>query len=650
MKEKLLGILLKTFLVLGALLLGGALWYYTLGRKPKLVVSTKISMKTGAPTSHRISADEVLLLVGTKATLYDLAAGKQKWSADPGPVHAAALISAPTPSARTVAIATPTPGSTKTVLTLDDLPQPILQARVDRRRAKLDKWAAELKARRDKLDTSLKVEGLKEEEAKYQAELVEARAELAALQKSTGATPVTLHEDSSVVVEPRDDDSFQRQPREVFSDGSTIWLVQGRTVRMLDRANGRLTKEISLAGPFKKALHGAGCLYVVSGESGGQRVTRIAASDGAIQTIDVTGAVAEQRYEWSASGQPANPIVQPQRTDFSATGAELLQLDVQLVEKKITERQALKRDSVSDWEAADKNTKGGWSADAAVIAQTMANDTQREMTGGKDLIDESTYEVVLRRPFQADITESSPVTVRGRPEVFSTASIDLVVAGQTMLAFDHTNKKLWEAKLAFPAAIPSYRDELEIGTAATAFHPCLEDDKRLYFFDKGFLNAFDRKTGATLWRLPSVGIRKVQLDPGGMFDSGAALYVSSDNGTAETLQYSQQAAAPTLPLVFKIDAGSGKILWKQEKYEDCFVSGGNVYVTREPRNAEDMINSAFDRKAPPTRFRLFKLSARDGQVQWEWFQMRRPLRIEADKKKVSLLFAEELQILSSIAL
>ncbi|HMG04720.1 MAG TPA: hypothetical protein VK581_04615, partial [Chthoniobacterales bacterium] len=81
MKEKLLGILLKTFLVIGALLLGGAIWYYTLGRKPKLVVSTKISMKTGAPTSHRISPDEVLLLVGTKATLYDLAAGKQKWSA-----------------------------------------------------------------------------------------------------------------------------------------------------------------------------------------------------------------------------------------------------------------------------------------------------------------------------------------------------------------------------------------------------------------------------------------------------------------------------------------------------------------------------------------------------------------------------------------
>ncbi|HMG06125.1 MAG TPA: hypothetical protein VK581_11730, partial [Chthoniobacterales bacterium] len=117
-----------------------------------------------------------------------------------------------------------------------------------------------------------------------------------------------------------------------------------------------------------------------------------------------------------------------------------------------------------------------------------------------------------------------------------------------------------------------------------------------------------------------------------------------------TLQYSQQAAAPTLPLVIKIDAGSGRILWKQEKYEDCFVSGGNVYATREPRNAEDMINSAFDRKAPPTRFRLFKLRARDGQVQWEWFQMRRPLRIEADKKKVSLLFADELQVLSSIAL
>ena len=54
-------------------------------------------------------------------------------------------------------------------------------------------------------------------------------------------------------------------------------------------------------------------------------------------------------------------------------------------------------------------------------------------------------------------------------------------------------------------------------------------------------------------------------------------------------------------------------------------------------------------KAIQTRFKLYKLSARNGQPQWEWFQTRHPLRIETDKKKVSLLFADELQILTSRA-
>lgn len=652
MKQKLFGMLFKAALAMGVLLLAGSLWYYTLGRKPKLVVSTKITAKTGMPTSHLIAPGEVLLLVGTKATLYDLATGKQKWATDPGPVKAA-VVAKPTPAP--VVRATPPPSlpSQKEVLPLDELPPQILQARVDRRRAKLERWAAELNAKRARLNTPLSISNFKEEEAKYEAELVEARAEMAALQRSTGATPVALQLDQPALVEAMDQDhSFETDSKEVFAAGSAIWVVQGRTVRMLDRGNGRVTKEVSLAGDFRKAMYGAGCLYVVSSEGGGQQVSRISATDGAVQAIAVTGASADQRFEWNQGGQPPTPIVQAQRTEFSASGAELLQMNVRLVEKKITERQALKRDSVADWEAADKNTTGGWSNDAAVIAQTMANDAQREMTGGKELVDESSYEVVLRRPFKAGSTDTSPVVVRGRPEVFSTVSLDLVVAGQTLIAFDHGNKKLWEAKLAFPAAAPSYRDDQAIGpAAATAFHPCLEDDKRLYFFDKGFLNAFDRKTGTTLWRLPSVGIRKVQLDAGGMLDSGAVLYVTSDNGSAETLQYSQQAALPSLPLVFKIDAGTGKILWKLEKYEDCFVSGGSVYVTRESRNAEDMVNAVFDRsKAIETRFKLYKLSARDGQPQWEWFQTRRPLRIEADKKKVSLLFADELQVLSSIAL
>lgn len=650
MKEKLLGLLFKGFLILFALLVGGALWYYTVGRKPKLTVSAKITAKAGWPTSQLIAPGEVILLTGGKATLYDIASGKEKWSTDSGSKK-----SAHSPSVR--ATIAPAPVSAKTTPSTGKLPDKMLQARVDRHRAKLQIWAAQLDAKRDKLNTPLKVANFKQEEAKYQAELAEAQAEAAALNKPNAGAPAVLgyamESASSQSQEEEHFSAFERQ--EVFCTGPTIWVVQSQTIRMLDRANGRLIKEIGLPGKFQKVMQGAGCFYVATtGEIGGQQMTRIATADGTAKAINVSGAIAAARFEWKGTGLPASPIVQPQRTEFSANGAELVQLDVRLVEKKIGERQALKGDSVSDMENADKNTSGGWASDAAVIAQALANDAKREATGGKELVDESTYEVVLRRPFNPAIPDAVSVKVQGRPDVFSTGSFDLVVAGRALIVFDHANKRLWESKIAFAAPEPfSGGDESGGATAVsgTVAQPCLEDDKRLYFFDKGFLNAFDRQTGATLWRLPSVGISRIQLDSGGLLDRGPVLYVTSANGSAETLQYSQQSSGPHVPLVFKVNASNGKILWKVEKYQDCFVSGGNVYATLESRNAEDFVNSVFDRgKAIPTRFKLYKLSARDGQPQWEWFQTRRPLHIEPDNKKVSLLFQDELQLITSRAL
>jgi outer membrane protein assembly factor BamB len=117
------------------------------------------------------------------------------------------------------------------------------------------------------------------------------------------------------------------------------------------------------------------------------------------------------------------------------------------------------------------------------------------------------------------------------------------------------------------------------------------------------------------------------------------LYVSSANESAETLKYSQQAVRGGEPLTYKIDVKTGQIVWKAEKFDDCFVSGGSVYATRETRNAIDAVNGVFEgSKAIKSRFKLYKLSARDGRPQWEWFQTRRPLRIDADRRKVSLLF------------
>ena len=644
MKENLFANLLKVLLVAFVLSVAGGLWYYTLGRKPKLLYSAAISEKSPVPTSHALESGEVLLVVGTKTTLYDTAAGKEKWTADFGAPLASA---SPIPAATAKPTAAPEP-QMGTTSNKDSMLQ-ILQARVERAARKLEERSAQLESKRGALNTPLKVANFKEEEAKYQAERNELETARAALGNSTVLAQVTSDDFGTDHRTRMEENMFASERREVFRDQSGIWLLEGRSVRLLDHANGRLTKEIPLPGNFQDLMRGADCIYVVTtGDESAKQITRIGTGGGTATSINATGSNHNSQGAWSMNSR--GPTIEPQRSAFNACGAELLQIDVRLLEKKITEREALKQDSASDWEEADKKTSGGWSNDAAFIAQAMANDAQREMTGGKELIDESTYEVTLRRPFNNGIPAAAPFNVRGRPDVFSTASLDLVAAGKTLTAFDHSNRKLWDTTLAFPVMPPSYLDKPGAEKAGTAAQPCLEDEQRLYFFDSGVLTAFNRRAGTPLWRLPSVGIRKIILDTGGTFGSRPALYVLTANGSPETLRYSQQAAAPTVPHILKLDPASGKILWKADKYDDCFVSGGGIYATLEGRNPNDLVDSVFQgSKGITIRFKLYKLSARDGQPQWEWFQPRRPLRIAADKRKVSLLFRDELQIVSSLA-
>ena len=334
----------------------------------------------------------------------------------------------------------------------------------------------------------------------------------------------------------------------------------------------------------------------------------------------------------SGIGEGFEPVVQSSRAEFSANGSALLELEVRLVEKKIVERQLVAADAPSSLELADKQTKGGVGNDAAIFAKALAEDTAREQTGGKDYADESTYEITLSRPFETGI---APVhaQVRGHVDVFSTKTLDLVATPHALLAFDHTNKKLWEAKLACAVAARRSSDEDDKGP------PCVEDGARLYFFDRQFLSAFDLATGQPVWRLPNAGIRKVLLD------GADTLYVCSANGDEDAPGYAGES------ILLKVDARQGKTLWKQEGYGDCLVTDGQLYVTKETRNAEDMVNSVFDpSKAIQCRWKLYKLNKRTGEAQWEWFQTRRGRTVAGHGRTVGLLFGDELQVLKSIAL
>ncbi|HEX8294732.1 MAG TPA: PQQ-binding-like beta-propeller repeat protein [Chthoniobacteraceae bacterium] len=619
---------IQIFLIVAVLGTAGVFWYFVVGRKPKVLLSTPIKAGHAQPFTQGVGAGEVLLLVGSKATLYDLGEKKDRWSVDLNTVAPVAAVvpaavakPAPTPklAAKPVA-ATPPP----------EKPDPLLTARVKKRFAKLEKSAADLHARRDKLKTALQIEAFNESAAKYHAELAEARAEAAPLHRSAlAAAGSTIRELDGEDFEERSFRSgFAADQLKVIAEHGTIWIARGKRITGLSSADGRVVRDLQLAGNFTQLERGPQHLYVLAPVGSGEtlQIIRIATADGAPNAVTVAVPPEQPTHTWSESG-PASPNTPALRTLFSANASSLLQLSVRLVERKITERQTITGDTVSDMEEADKKTTGGWGADAAVIAGVLAKDAEREATGGKELLDESTYEVALQRPFETNLPETR-ATVHGRPELFSTATLDLVVAGKELVAFDHGNKKLWQTQLGQPIS-----GALKEGEVPRHGDPCLEAGDRLYFFDRGFLSAFQRETGQALWRLPAAGIHKIQLDPGG------TLYVSTGSGPAG------------IPQLFQIEAKTGRILWKLEKYDDCFLSGKDVYATRETRNAEDMVNAVFDRsKAIQCRWKLYKLSTRDGEPQWEWFQTRRPLSIQTDRKRVSLLFQDELQVLTSLAL
>lgn len=668
MKQKIVSYLSLSVLCLMGLAFLGGLWYYTIGRKPRKILSVSIPAKTPPGTLCEVGQGEVLHVTGEKATLYTLADGTAKWSVA---LHvplttapAATMTPAPTPPP--IAAPTPTPQAAKVAVSAQAQPHSarektdadmndLLAKRSQRRFAKLAEWADKLNAKRANLKTQLQIHSFNLEAAKYHAELAEARAEAAALfpnsQKSvpttagnfaSGDTGASAKLSEAVGQleqggirnwgEKRNRFSFFDELTEAVGDNGVILLVQGAQASLINRATGEIKKNIALPGDCFRLLRGEGCVFAVCRLGGGtQEVMRIGLADNAMQAVRIGGPPSEGRYQMSVPGVPAEPVIQPLRTELIEGGGKLLQCNVQLIERKITQK-ALAGAPNSALEEADSKTKSAFGSDAMAYARALALDSAREARGGVEKTDESAYQVALSRPFDPNYPEVR-LTVHGRAECFSTRTLDLVTAGRSLFAFDHSGKKLWEATLGnstLDLQNEAFGSTMVDSTMASAAKPCIEEGERLYFFDSAFLTAFDLSTGQAAWRTPIAGITRLQCDNG-------LLYVTA--GSAE------------LPVLQKIDAKSGKILWRVEHYQECLVSEHQVYVTREVVNAEDAVDRVFQgSKAIQCRWKLYKLAAIDGKPQWEWFQTRRPAHILAHGRKIALLFEDELQVLKSIAL
>lgn len=453
---------------------------------------------------------------------------------------------------------------------------------------------------------------------------------------------------------PPDDDIEPLPPRFQVS-GEDAWVFTGDRVLRLEWKTGRKKSEVALAGRIREVEFTEGSILAIGEDDARQKaITHVSLASGTSKTespsLPVTGRAAGGRTA-GRTAFPARPGLalprsgddemedfSPDAKEFLPAGVNVVQVQSTLLEKRMVPVQAMKE--------APKQTKlnsGNLSArDSMNAVREELNEMQRERTGGVTYENESRYRVTLRRLAPSDSPEWTG-EVTGPPMVFPQKTVDVLVAGKSVHVFSKKNQKLWEGKLSFPVGerfVSGYG-------GANAPAPCLEEGGSLYVFDKGVLTAFDSRTGTVAWRVPSVGISQV------VRDGNAKLYVSTTSASPEAIQYTQEVRFEDRPqpVIMKVDAATGRVLWKAGQLGDrIYLSGKYVYVTEGRISGLDVIRAGGDGREVPVHHRIYRLDPGNGKYIWQYYQSRAPGFISVQNNRLLLQYRDEVQLLSYLTL
>jgi len=450
-----------------------------------------------------------------------------------------------------------------------------------------------------------------------------------------------------------DKTSASGAPPQTYLTKDSIWLCLGTRVIRLNRVTGAIQQTIPLAGQFQSFTPSDTSLLVVSAKDETTRLAcRIDLASGDASTDEITVPRSEKHAmpnELPPNVQPTSGVLLAQALDeqkfnkpldvmsseFISTGANLVELRVQLLEPKVTYIQAIKPRGPTHINGS--LTVGSSTAD---VAEEVFNDIKRDQTGGVKGIDESRYQATLRRWTGGATPVEWKSEVTGVPMFFPVKTVDLLVAGQQLTVFDKENKKLFDAKLAY-AINGRYHPERWDHHSV----PAVEGPGGLYFFDEGVLTAFSLPSGEVRWRLPSVGISKVQ------FDDHGVLYVDSTSGSPEDIQYSEQIKFDkAAPVLLKIDPASGKILWQvAQQGQRAFLSGPYLYTASADKGGVAMANGlaeALDTARPdaPVYFHLYRLDPENGKILWDFYRDEAPAELSFQQNRFLIRFGSDVQV------
>ena len=318
-----------------------------------------------------------------------------------------------------------------------------------------------------------------------------------------------------------------------------------------------------------------------------------------------------------------------------------LQIAVRLLEEHIVTREAMQAPPKKSALNGDLSV-----ANSTEAANEMLNEMQRNNGGGNVSEDQSRYQVTLHRPDSTGAPDWTGEVV-GPPQLFPLKTVNVLAAGRTVIVFDKSNKKLWEATLIYPISA----GQRGFGGAEPQFGagPCVEHGNLLYVFDQAVLSAYDLATGNARWRLPSIGV------VGLFFDDQGMLYVNTTTGNPDDIKYARQIdiTKSTAAVLLKIDPRTGKTLWSVKPGGFvCYLSGKYIYTLQsyDPNPTDvEVLSDALEGLQKPPYLHIARINPKNGRVMWDHYQDRAPVYFRFQDNSIELVFKKEVQVLTYLS-
>lgn len=482
--------------------------------------------------------------------------------------------------------------------------------------------------------------------------------------KFTKTAETTTPDDTAPAGSDDEDTSFgysgfgdYSRPR-VVVDAENVWICFSTRLKRLDRKTGEVKNTIPITGQLVQFTPSDSNILLVTAPTATHRLlTRVEIPSGTVTTSEVVvpppskkalkgelpvnvlptaGALLHQELQDRENYRPQ--VIQTS-SEFFASGDNLVELRVRLVEAKSTAVETMKKKGptvINGELSASSSTKA--------VAEEVFNDIKRANTGGFKRVDESTYLVTLRRYAGKDEIDWSN-NVIGAPMFFASKTVDLIVASKRLIVLDKQNKKLFEATLSYGLADAYLTD-------THAPPPAVELDNVLYFYDQGLLTAFELPTGNVRWRLPSAGITCVQPDAKGM------LYINTSSAAPEDIQYSDQIKMDKIDaIILKVDPTDGKTLWKSVNHgQQCFFTGKYLFTTSSFIGGLSMGNALRDAldmgTSGPSYFHIYRLDPANGELIWDYSNNKdgAPNQIDFQNNKIALNYGDEIRVMKILEL